>query len=458
MKSTPTQRIVLLISILASVVSVLDGFIVNVALPAITKDLHGGLTLQQWVVDAYLITLGSLMLVAGSLSDLFGRKKVLQIGLMIFLGASLLCAASPSGLWLILARAVQGVGGALLVPSSLALIISAFSGSAQGKAIGSWTAWTGIAVLIGPLVGGVLIDTFSWQSIFLVNILPVAVTMWLLSKLRLPEEVRSGAHLDIRGAIMGAVGLGGTVYACIEQGRYGWSSPLIYVPLVIGILALLAFIRYERRIPQPMLPMGLFKARNFSVGNVATIFIYAALALSSFLITIFVQQYAGYSALKAGMVTMPITLIMFVLSPRFGNLAGKYGPRWFMGVGPIVAGLGLGLLLRTHDPIAYWTQFFPALLIFGLGLATTVAPLTSAILGCISPKQAGIASAINNAVSRIAGLLGVATIGVITGVGSLTLADFHHGMLLVALLLIAGGTVSAIGIQNNPQPLTEQPK
>lgn len=447
---TKTQRLVLLVSILASFVSITDGFIVNVALPAISKDLGGGLVLQQWVVDAYLITLGSLMLIAGSLSDLFGRRKVLQAGLGIFLVTSLLCAAAWNGTSLIAFRALQGIGGALIVPSSLALIISVFTGPAQGKAIGTWTAWTGIGTIVAPLLGGVLIETFSWQAIFLVNVIPLLVTMWLLRKMDIGEQIRDNTPLDIRGAITGALGLGGVVYALIEQSHYGWSSPLIYGSLTLGVLLLAYFIRYEQTGNEhPMLPMSLFKARNFAVGNVATLMIYAALAAAVFLITIFVQQYGGYSALEAGLIGIPATLIMFFLSSRFGEAAAKHGPRFFMTVGPITAAAGFLLMLRVDTTVSYWTQILPGYLLFGLGLSMTVAPLTSAILGCISAKQAGIGSAVNNAISRIAGLVSVASIGLVTGPGALSLVGFHRALMFVSVLLIIGGIISAIGIQNN---------
>jgi EmrB/QacA subfamily drug resistance transporter len=450
---TKQQKSVLLISVLASFVGVMDGFIVNVALPAISKDLGGGLLTQQWVVDAYLITLGSLMLVAGSLSDLFGRRKVLLAGLWIFLATSLLCAVAWNSTALIASRALQGIGGAVIVPSSLAMIISTFSGEAQGKAIGRWTAWTGISALIAPLIGGVILDTTSWQVIFLANILPIGVTLWLLHRLDLGEKRDPTTRLDVRGSVVGALGLGSVVYALIEQGHYGWQNPVVWGTLVFGISALVYFIWYEGRIKQPMLPLGLFRARNFSVGNAATITIYAGLATSSFLVTIFVQQFGGYSAIEAGLIGVPITMIMFFLAPRFGALAGKFGPRFFMAAGPIFAALGFLLLLRVDERVDYLTQILPGYIIFGLGLSMTVAPLTSAVLSCIHPKQAGIGSAINNAISRIAGLLAVASIGIIVGTGNIDVTDLHNGLIFVAVLMILGGITSAIGIQNNARRL-----
>jgi EmrB/QacA subfamily drug resistance transporter len=442
------QRLVLIVSILASFVAFLDGSVVNVALPAIAKELGGGLAAQQWVVDAYLITLGSLILVAGSLSDLFGRKKVLLAGLIGFGVTSALCAVAPTSPFLIVARGLQGIAGALLVPSSLALIISAFSGPAQGKAIGSWTAWTGISFIIGPLVGGFLVDVSSWRLVFAINVIPIVVTLWLLRLLRQPEKVKSDAKVDFVGAALCVVGLGGPVYALIEQSHYGWSNPQIYLTMIIGLAALGAFFWHERRTAFPMLPLGLFKSRNFSVGNLATVSIYAGLSIATFLIAVFIQQVGGYSAFQAGLALLPITIIMFILSPRFGALAGKYGPRLFMAAGPIIGSLGFLLLLRVGSDVSYWTRLLPGVLLFGFGLSMTVAPLTSAVLGSIEKGQAGIASAVNNAVARIAGLLAIAGVGVLTGT-NLDVTGFHRGLTLTACLLIAGGIISAIGIQNH---------
>ena len=447
------QKLVLYISVLASLVAFLDGSVVNVALPAIVKELGGGLATQQWVIDAYMITLGSLMLLAGSLSDLFGRKKILKIGLILFGITSVLCAVAPNAPFLIVARGLQGLAGALLVPSSLALIISTFSGPAQGKAIGTWTAWTGIAFVIGPLLGGFLVDVWSWRLIFIINVLPIALTLWMLSRLEI-KDVRQRTRIDSIGATLGVIALGGPVYALIEQTHYGWKSPLIYVPVAVGLLAAWLFVRHERRAASPMVPLALFRMRNFSVGNIATFFIYAGLALSSFLITVFVQQVGGYSATNAGLALLPVTLVMFALSSRFGALAGKYGPRWFMGFGPIIAGIGFLSMLSVDAAVQYWTQLFPGVMIFALGLSITVAPLTSAVLGAINSSQAGIGSAINNAISRIAGLVAVAGIGLVIS-SDLTVESFRRGAVLMALLLIVGGIISMFGIQNHPRPSKE---
>lgn len=443
---TKNQKLVLWIAILASLVAFLDGSVVNVALPAISRELGGGLTTQQWVVDAYLITLGAFILIAGSVSDLFGRKKVLVAGTIGFGVTSLLCAVAPTAVLLIMFRGLQGIAGALLVPSSLALIISAFEGPAQGAAIGRWTAWTGIAFLIGPLLGGFMVDAASWRLVFAINVIPIAVVLWLAGLLHVAEP-KKGAKVDLAGALLCVVGLGLPVYALIEQSHYGWQSARILVPLSIGIIAFVAFLLLERKSKQAMLPLSLFSVRNFAVGNLATFAIYAGLSVLTFLVVIFLQQVSHYTALAAGLATLPITILMFFLSPRFGALSGKFGPRFFMAAGPIIAAVGAALFLRVGTQAHYASHLLPAIVVFGIGLSITVAPLTAAILGSIASRQAGIGSAVNNAVARIAGLIAIAVLGLLTG-ATLTLGGFHRGMIFVALLLLAGGVISAIGIQN----------
>jgi EmrB/QacA subfamily drug resistance transporter len=496
------QKLVLVVSILASFVAFLDGAIVNVALPAIQRDLGGGLAAQQWIVDGYLLTLGSLILIAGSLSDLLGRKKVLTVGLLGFGVASLLCALSPNSGALIAFRALQGIAGALLVPSSLALIISNFSGPAQGKAVGLWTAWTGISFIVGPLLGGILVDTASWRWIFAINVVPIAITLYLLNRLGMVKDERSEAKVDFVGALLCALSLGGPVFALIEQPHYSWGNALIYGPLVVGGVLFASFLYYEKSVKQPMLPLSLFRNHNFSMGNVATLTIYAGLTASTFLLVLFLQQVGGYSALLAGLSLLPVTIIMFLLSPRFGALAGRYGPRLFMGVGPLIGATGFLLMLGlnpqfTHGSSAYpsfnyWSQLFPAIIVFGIGLSVTVAPLTAAILGDVPAEKAGVASAVNNAVARVAGLVAVAAVGAIVAAqfgASLSRSGlfeisgqiktlqqvpfrtsvpkpweegfedrqalvaasdsaFHAGIATVSGLLIVGGVVSLAGIRN----------
>lgn len=444
------ERLVVLVAILASIVAFLDGSIITVALPVISHELGGGVTTQQWVVDAYAITLGALMLTAGSLSDIFGRQKILVYGLIGFGIASLGCAAAPTDTALIIARALQGVAGALLVPSSLALIISEFTGKTQGKAIGTWTAWTGIAFLIGPLLGGFLVDSGSWRLIFAINVLPIAFTLWLLSRLRTSPDTKSGASVDIVGSMLAAGGLAGTVFALIEAHNFGWSDIRIIGSGVIGSVLLIGFVLYERRAKHPMLPLRLFATRNFAVGNLATVAVYGALGIATFVVSIFLQQVGHYTAFMAGLALLPVTIIMFLLSSRFGALSGTFGPRIFMGLGPLIAAGGFLSMLAIDKQVHYWT-ILPGILLFGLGLAITVAPLTSAILGSINHKQAGIGSAVNNAVSRIAGLITVAMIGVITGPLT-SIAAFQRGIIFTTLLMVVGGIISLLGIQNPSKP------
>jgi len=440
-------RLVLLIAILASTVSFLDGSVITVALPAITRELGGGLSTQQWVSDAYLITLGALILVAGSLSDVFGRIVVLRWGLILFGTASLACAVAPSAEILIVSRAVQGIGGALLVPSSLALILSTFSGSAQAKAIGQWTAATSGAMIAGPLLGGLFVDFLSWRWVFAINIPIIAVTLWLLSRLGQKDVRRPGIAVDVPGAVLGVLGLGLPVFALIEFPNFGWGHPLIWGSLGLGVLILAAFLWRERAARQPMLPLALFRVRNFAVGNVSTTLIYGALSLGGFIVAVFLQQVGGYPATFAGLAMLPVTIISLLFSSFVGALAGRLGPRLFMTVGPIVGGCGfLWYLFMDSSPV-YWTQVLPGVLLFGIGLTITVAPLTSAILGAIDESRAGIASAINNAVSRVAGLVAIAMLGFIIGT-KLDVAGFHRAVVVTACLLFLGGIVSAIGIRN----------
>ncbi|HSP53075.1 MAG TPA: MFS transporter [Cryobacterium sp.] len=440
------ERRVLIVAILASFVAFLDGSIITVALPAISRELGGGLALAQWVVDGYLLSLGALILVAGSLSDTYGRVRVLRIGLVWFGIASLACAVAPWGTALVVARVLQGMAAALLVPSSLALITSTFSGAAQGRMIGAWTSWTGIAGIMGPVLGGILVDTSSWRLIFGLNVIPIAVTLVLLARLDEPARTHPAAPIDAWGAGLAALGLGGPVFALIEQGRLGWASPIVFVPLVVGLLAFAGFLWWEARAPHPMMPLSLFTIRNFGVGNIATVGVYAALGLGFFVFTLYLQQVGGFSATVAGFAGIPATVMLLLFATLFGTLAGRYGPRLFMAVGPVVAGLGFLLLIGAVPPIDLWLQVVPGVVVVGLGLAITVAPLTSAVLGSISSEQAGIGSAINNAVARVAGLVAVALAGTIVG-ATLDVAGFQRVMAVVAGLMFAGGIASWLGIR-----------
>ncbi|HOA86996.1 MAG TPA: MFS transporter [Microbacteriaceae bacterium] len=442
------ERLVLTIAVLASFVAFLDGTVVTIALPAMERDLGGGLATQQWAVDGYLITLGALILLAGSLSDAYGRLRVLRIGLYGFGLTSAAIVVAPNPEVMIIARILQGVAGALLVPSSLALIMSTFRDrAASARAIGIWTAMTTIALIVGPLMGGLFVDFASWRYAFLVNVVPIAITLVLVARLGQHDVRRAGASIDWLGAALCTIGLGGTVYALIEQPRLGWGSPVILVTLVGGVVAFAGFLVRQRFARDPMMPLSLFRARNFWAGNLATAFVYAALSLNGFALGVYLQQGAGLPATLAGLATMPTTLFMIVLSARIGTLAGRWGPRLFMTIGPILMGLGALLLLSVTDEFSYWTQVLPSVLVFSLGLTITVAPLTSAVLGAIEPERSGIASAINNAVARVAGLIVIAALAAVVG-GELDLHGFYRAAIVTAVLMIAGGVVSFLWIQN----------
>ncbi len=447
---TRDQRMVLTIAILSSFVSFLDGTVVTVALPAISRDLGGGLTTQQWVVDAYLITLGALILVAGSLSDVLGRLVVLRIGLIGFAVTSIAIGAAPTSEFLIVMRALQGVAGALLVPSSLALITANFRGPAQARAIGVWTAATTGAMIAGPLVGGLFVDLLSWRLVFFINVLPIALTLFLLVRLGHPDHRREGARVDYLGAILCTVGLGGSVFALIEQSALGWASPVIWGSMTIGVLSFAAFLLRQRFARDPMMPLDLFRARNFWTGNIATAFIYGALSLNGFVLGVYLQQGAGLPATLAGLASLPATVLMILFSSRVGALAGTWGPRLFMTIGPLLAAGGSLLLLSIGEDFDYWWQVLPGIIVFGFGLTLTVSPLTSAILGAIDTSRSGIASAVNNAVSRVAGLIAVAMVALIVG-GSIDLDGFHRAAVVTAALLAIGGVVSFLGIRNAPR-------
>lgn len=449
------QRLVVSVAVLASFVTFLDGTVVTVALPAISRELGGGIATQQWVVDAYLITLSALILLAGSLSDAYGRVRVMRIGLIAFGVASIAVAAAPDPLVLIIARAAQGAAGALLVPSSLALITATMRGELQSRAIGVWTAFTTAAQLVGPLMGGLFVDLLSWRFVFLINVLPIAVTLVLLGRLDLPEHQRD-VRVDWVSGILCALGLGAVVFALIEQERLGWSDPGIWMPGAAGLVLLAAFLWRQARSARPLLPLSMFAVRNFGWGNVSTLFVYAALSLNGFVIGVYLQQGPGLSATAAGLASLPVTVLMILLSSRAGAWAGRLGPRLFMTVGPLLMAVGALLLLTVGRDFDYWWQVLPAMIVLGLGLALTVAPLTSAILGAIDERRSGIASAVNNAVSRVAGLLVVALLSTIVG-GSLDLGGFHSAAIVTAALFAAGGVVSWIGIRRNPAEPAEPP-
>lgn len=445
---TPLQKRVLVVAIVASFIAILDGFVVNLALPAIGRELGGGLVIQQWVVDAYLLTLGALILVAGSLSDHFGRARILEWGLAGFALTSVMCGLAWNGEVLVVSRALQGIAGALLVPSSLAMIVTSFSGPSQSKAIGQWSGWTSAAAIVAPLIGGVSVDLLSWRVIFFINVVP-AVAIWpVLAGLRASDAARDKSKgIDYLGAVLAMIGLGGPVYAFIEQGRMGWASVQVWLPLLAGVVAMVLFLVHEARTKEPMLPLRLFAIRNFGWGNLATLAIYGGISLGFFVLGIYLQQVGGMGATIAGIALLPATVILMLTASYFGGLAGKYGPRWFMTVGPLLCGVGFLMSLSIQEPLNYWAQVLPGQIVFGLGLTTLVAPLTAAILGAVPQEEAGIGSAVNNAVARIAGLICIAFAGLIVG-PVFTRQGLYNALIVTAALFVVGAVASAVGIRN----------
>ncbi len=423
-----TGRWVIAAAVLGSGVAFIDGTVVNAALPAISRDFHAGLSDLQWVVTAYLLTLGALLVIGGSLGDLFGRRRVFIIGLIAFGVTSVLSGAAPSIETLIAARALQGVAAALLVPGSLAIISASFCPEDRGAAIGAWSGLAGVTTAIGPFLGGFLIDSVSWRLVFLINPPIVAVTA-LLAYRHIPEtrDEEASHHVDVLGGGALALGLAGVVDALIEGPAHGWTAPTLVLGLG-GLAALVAFVVIELRSAAPMVPLSVFRSRQFSGANAVTFVVYGALGSVTFLLVVHLQTDLGYSALEAGASLLPLTVLMLAFSARMGALAQRIGPRLPMTIGPIVVGIGVALLARVQAGTTYWTTVFPAAIVLGLGLTITVAPLTAAVLGAVEDRHAGIGSAINNAVSRIAGLLAVAVLpaaaGLATASGGLDLA---HG-------------------------------
>src|SRR3954454_18972756 len=409
--SASTKRLTLVATILGSSIAILDSSVVSVALPSIQHSLGGGLAGQQWVSNAYLLTLGSLILLGGSLGDIFGERRVFALGVGGFGVTSLLCAIAPSIGTLIAFRALQGVAGALLTPSSLAVIIATFPAKERGPAIGAWTAWGTIAGALGPLVAGLILNVATWRWVFVINLPLVIACLWLIFK-AVPATAPTGPRrrVDAIGALLCVLGLGGVVFALIEQPRLGWSSPAVGGSLAAGVLVFAALLVFESRTSDPMLRLDLFRSRNFSVGNLETLALYGGLSALLFFLTLYLQQVAGYSPLQSGLALVPESVVMFALSSRFGALADRFGPRVFMGGGPLIAGAGRLVLLGVGVHVDYATEILPGILLFSLGLSITVAPLTAAILAGVSQDEAGIGSAINNAGARAAGLIATVAI------------------------------------------------
>jgi EmrB/QacA subfamily drug resistance transporter len=410
--SRSRKRLTLVATILGSSIAILDSSVVSVALPSIQRSLGGGLAGQQWVTNAYLLTLGSFILLGGSLGDIFGERRVFALGVAGFGATSLLCAVAPTIELLVAFRALQGLAGALLTPSSLAVIVATFSQKERGPAIGTWTAWGTIAGALGPLVAGLILNVASWRWIFVINVPLVIACLWLILKaVPAASPTKTRRRVDMVGAVLCVLGLGGAVFALIEQPRLGWSNPAVSGSLIGGLLLFVAFLVYESRAKDPMLRLDLFKSRNFAVGNVETLALYGGLSALFFFLVLYLQQVAGDTPLESGLALLPESLVMFALSSRFGALADRFGPRLFMAGGPLVAGAGMLMLLDFGVRVQYLTEVLPGILVFSLGLSITVAPLTAAILAGIDESEAGIGSAVNNAVARVAGLIGTVAIG-----------------------------------------------
>lgn len=407
-----SRRATLIVAILGSSLVFLDATVATVALPAIGEDLGAGAAGQQWVVLAFLLTLGALLLPGGALGDQLGRRRVFAAGIGGFGVASIVCALAPSTGVLLAGRAGQGGAGALLVPATLALLMSAFDEGQRGAAIGSWTAWTGVATIIAPFAGGVLVDEASWRWIFALNVPVVLVTLVLLRRVHADRPVVRGS-LDVVGAVLASGGLAAVVFGLSRGPDVGWGDTAVVATLAAGSVALAAFLMWERRSATPMLPLGLFAEREFSIGNLVTLLLYGALAAAYYLVVVFLQQSVGYSALQAGLALLPMTAVIFGLSKRFGALGDRVGTRSLLTVGPIVTGLGLVLLAFAGESPNYVWNILPGVLLFGLGLAICVAALTATVLGAVDPASAGVASGINNAASRVAGLVVIALVGVV---------------------------------------------
>ncbi|MDQ6728074.1 MAG: MFS transporter [Actinomycetota bacterium] len=429
----------------------LDGTVVNVALPAIGRDFGGGLSGLQWTLDAYLLTLGSLLLLGGALGDRYGRRRVFVTGLVSFSAASALCGMAPSLGALIVARAVQGVGGALLVPGSLALLSASFHPHDRGRAVGAWSGLAGVASAIGPFVGGWLVDAVSWRLVFLINLPLAAVTVWVVRS-HVPESRDAGAlaggRLDVAGAAATTVGLAGVVYALIEGSARGLSVRVV-VAALIGAAALIAFPLVERGQAEPLVPLELFRSRQFSGANATTFAVYGAFGGALFLFVVLLQQALGYSALEAGASMLPVTVILVLLSARTGRLAQRIGPRTPMTVGPLIAAGGLLLMSRVGPGDHYASGVLPGVVVFGLGLSFTVAPLTAAVMAAVEERHLGVGSGVNNAVARVAGLLSVALLPALAGLSGVDPADPAFAPGVGTALGIAAGLCAAGGLVAN---------
>jgi EmrB/QacA subfamily drug resistance transporter len=457
-------RWVVAATVLGSGMAAIDATVIGIALPAIGRDLHAPLGTLQWVVTGYTLTLASLLLLGGSLGDRFGRRRVFLVGVAWFALASAACAVAGGSGQLIVTRMLQGAGGALLTPGSLAILEASFAVEDRSEAIGAWSGLGGVATAAGPLLGGVLLAAASWRWIFVINVPLGAVVLWVSAR-HVPEsrDPQATGRIDVAGAVLATVALGGVAYGLIEGPSRGWSSPGVVASLLAGAAAGLVFGLAERRASSPMLPLGLFTGRQFAVTNGVTFVVYAGLGGVLFLLPSVLQIADGYSALASGVALLPITVVMLALSARSGRLATAIGPHLQMSVGPVAVGAGLGLLaLAPHG--SYLVDVLPGVLVLALGLATTVAPLTATALNSVSERHAGVASAVNNDVARVGSLIAVAVLPALGGISGDSYLDptaLAHGFQRVVLIAgawcVAGGILAAVGIRNPPRPATPSP-
>jgi EmrB/QacA subfamily drug resistance transporter len=450
---TPAGRWVLLAAVLASGMAFLDGSVVNVALPRIGEDLDADVAELQWVVNAYLLTLASLILVGGGLGDRYGRRRIFLVGTAWFGVASLLCAVAQTADQLVLARLVQGIGGALLTPGSLAIIQGSFRPQDRGKVIGQWAGLGGVAAAIGPPVGGWVIEVASWRWMFLVNV-PIVVAILVVGLRHVPESLDPEAPrgYDVVGSVLGVLALGGITYALIEV-----ASPYAVPFGVTGVLAFVAFLVVEARSAHPLMPLHLFRSRTFSVANAMTLLVYGALGAMSFFLVLQLQVVVGYAPWQAGLATLPMTLVMLIGSSRSGALAARIGPRLQLSVGPALCGAGVLLLVPVDAGSSYWLDVLPGITVFSVGLTALVAPLTTSVMAAAPDRFTGVASGINNAVARTGSLLAVAALPALVGLAGADYArpevfdaGYERALTVCAVLLVAGGLVSLVGLPRRP--------
>ena len=455
---TARGRWVLAATALGSGMAFLDGTVVNVALPAMGEDLNADVAGLQWIVNGYMLMLASLVLLSGSIGDRLGRRRTYVVGVIWFAVASVVCAVAPNLEVMIAGRVLQGIGGALLTPGSLAILQTSFQHSDRGKAVGTWSGLTSVAAAVGPFVGGTLVDSGYWQLIFLLNV-PIALVTVLVTLRHVPEsrDESAGGKLDVNGAILATVGLAGLTYGLISAGDRGFGDPVVLASLAIGVIAFAGFIEVERRSSHPMLPLSIFANRRFTGANLVTVVVYGGLGTATFLLVVYLQTALHYSALWAGASLLPMTLLMFFLSGYAGGLSDRIGPRIPMTVGPLLMAGGFLLMLRIDDGSSYVGAVLPAVVLLGLGLVATVAPLTATVMSSVADHHAGIASGVNNAVARSAQLMAVAAIPVAAGITGNAYRDpvaFHNGfgkaLWISAVLAAAGGLIAWVMLGDRP--------